>query len=147
MIDRSVSITSSRSDHFPKELGLIYSMQDKKGRPDPPSVATPGCRAPLTCQCPCLTALKSGTTPRRLGCATAAPCSRSSLHTSSFPRPAAAVRAARERKALRETATHSLQCFPTWEHVFLLDTEVMGPGNAKFISYKENRLDWYGFSS
>ena len=32
--------------------------------------------------------------PRRLGCPTAAPCSSSSRHTSSFPLPAAAVRAA-----------------------------------------------------
>lgn len=55
-------------------------------------------RGQLTCQWPCLTALKSGTTPRRLGCATAAPCSRSSRHTSSFPRPAAAVRAVGERR-------------------------------------------------
>lgn len=47
----------------------------------------------LTCQCPCRTALNSGTMPLLLGWATAAPCSSNRRHTSSFPRPDAAVRA------------------------------------------------------
>ena len=49
----------------------------------------------LTCQCPCRTALNSGTMPLLLGWATAAPCSSNRRHTSSFPRPDAAVRAGR----------------------------------------------------
>lgn len=53
----------------------------------------------LTCQWPWRTVLKRGTAPRRLGWATAAPCSRSRRHTSSLPLPAAAVRAeGRERR-------------------------------------------------
>lgn len=47
----------------------------------------------LTCQCPCLTAQNRGETPRRLTCCTTAPCSNRKLHTSIFPRPAAAVKA------------------------------------------------------
>lgn len=50
-------------------------------------------RSGLTCQCPCLTAQNRGETPRRLTCCTAAPCSNRKLHTSIFPRPAAAVKA------------------------------------------------------
>lgn len=49
----------------------------------------------LTCQCPCRTALNSGTMPLLLGWATAAPCSSNRRQTSSFPRPEAAVRAGR----------------------------------------------------
>lgn len=39
-----------------------------------------------------------GETPRRLTCCTTAPCSNRKLHTSIFPRPAAAVKAAEERR-------------------------------------------------
>lgn len=46
-----------------------------------------------TCQCPCRTALNSGTMPRLLDWATAAPCSSNRRHTSSFPLPEAAVKA------------------------------------------------------
>lgn len=46
-----------------------------------------------TCQCPCRTAQKSGGTPRLLVLVTAAPRSSSNSQTSSFPLPAAAVRA------------------------------------------------------
>lgn len=55
------------------------------------------CSAHLTCQCPCLTAQNSGDTPRRFTCCTTAPCSNRKLHTSIFPRPAAAVSAELQR--------------------------------------------------
>ena len=55
----------------------------------------------LTCQWPWRTVLKSGTAPRRLGWATAAPCSRSRRHTSSLPLPAAAVRAEGRERSVR----------------------------------------------
>lgn len=51
----------------------------------------------LTCQCPCLMAQNKGETPRRLTCCTTAPCSNRKLHTSIFPRPAAAVKAEEQR--------------------------------------------------
>lgn len=51
----------------------------------------------LTCQCPCLMAQNKGETPRRLTCCTTAPCSNRKLHTSIFPRPAAAVKAREKR--------------------------------------------------
>lgn len=51
----------------------------------------------LTCQCPCLTAQNRGDTPLWLTCCTTAPCSNRTPHTSIFPRPAAAVRAAEVR--------------------------------------------------
>lgn len=62
----------------------------------------------LTCQCPCRTALNSGTMPRLLGWATAAPCSSNRRQTSSFPRPEAAVRAGRTHEhTIREERTVS----------------------------------------
>lgn len=51
------------------------------------------CVVQRTCQWSRLTALKSGATPRRLPCSTAAPWSSNSLQTASRPLPAAAVRA------------------------------------------------------
>lgn len=61
-------------------------LQYSREQPFPPSYS-------VTCQWPCLTALNKGTIPRRLGWATAAPCSRSRRQTSNLPLPAAAVRA------------------------------------------------------
>lgn len=67
----------------------------------------------LTCQWPWRTVLKRGTAPRRLGWATAAPCSRSRRHTSSLPLPAAAVRAEGRERSVR-TGGLALSSF-CWE--------------------------------
>lgn len=61
----------------------------------------------VTCQWPCLTALNKGTIPRRLGWATAAPCSRSRRQTSNLPLPAAAVRAEEIKDWLEKMITDS----------------------------------------
>lgn len=74
--------------------GAMTTLQAKHGRKKK-LIATP--MGWLTCQCPCLMAQNRGETPRRLTCCTTAPCSNRKLHTSIFPRPAAAVKAEGKR--------------------------------------------------
>lgn len=69
---------------------IIFRTRDERKQGAPPKGPPELCQ---TCQWPCRTAQRSGTTPLLLALLTAAPCPSSNLHTSSFPLPAAAVSA------------------------------------------------------
>lgn len=78
-----------------KKAARAHTLKDRSGAAGPaPEEMVEECDS--TCQCPRLTAQNRGETPRRLTCCTTAPCSSRKSHTSVFPRPAAAVKAAGE---------------------------------------------------
>lgn len=76
--------------HIRKLTRIIFKTRDGRNQGSHPKGSPKLCQ---TCQWPCRTAQSSGGTPLLLALVTAAPCPRSNLHTSSFPLPAAAVRA------------------------------------------------------
>ncbi len=69
-----------------------------------------------TCQCPCRTAQNRAHAPLLFTCWTCAPRSSRKLHTSIFPRPAAAVRAERMKTNANSHSEFSLNvtCYYNW---------------------------------
>lgn len=97
-----IKLGTDAEAHRPRNTAIVHSV----------TLSTHSGVCVCTCQCPWRAAQNRGGTPLRLVLDTAAPCSSSSSHTASFPRPAAAVRAKGEEQkrelaaALRHTYTH-----------------------------------------